>query len=163
MPLVLEDAFAGAAGAGAEEEAVTVVEGRPTRRRSVARGTSSYGSQVPCPEENRDSVYDSYIELGLELLQTAKCFRDRLIREERLVLPQRPLTDLRVLRFRDGIFQECLLKLIKGDDDAEELGKRVLKVALGSGVRELHLLQLTTSAACHLAGLFVEGRVPRPS
>jgi hypothetical protein len=38
---LFEGAFEGA-GATEEEDAVTVVEGMPTRMRSVARGTSSY-------------------------------------------------------------------------------------------------------------------------
>lgn len=44
-PLVLLAAAAGA-DAGAAEDAVTVVDGMPTRRRSVARGTSSFLEQM---------------------------------------------------------------------------------------------------------------------
>lgn len=76
----------------------------------------------------------TYIPLGLELLQALKLLGDGLIRQQRLILPQRPLADLRVLGLWNGILEEGLLKLVEGDDDAEELGKGVLQVTLGSCV-----------------------------
>lgn len=61
----------------------------------------------------------TYIPLGLELLQALEFLGNGFIGQERLVLPQRSLAYLGVLGFRDCIFEECLLKLVERDDDAE--------------------------------------------
>lgn len=86
-PLVPPDA----AGVGADpEDAVTAVEGIPTRIRSVARGTSSYAivqSQGLLIRKNKLGVkLGTYLPFRLELLQTYKRPRDALVREDGLVL-----------------------------------------------------------------------------
>lgn len=81
-----------------------------------------------------------HIPLGLELLQALKLARYALVGQQRLVLAQRALANLRVLGLGDGIFEEGLFELVERDDDAEELREGVLQVALGSGVGELHFL-----------------------
>ena len=85
-------------------------------------------------------LYAAYIKLGFEFLDSLELMRYCLVGQQRLVLPQRPLADVRVFGLGDGILHERLLQLIESHDDAEELGKRVLKIALGTRVGELHLL-----------------------
>lgn len=58
---------------------------------------------------------------------------------------QRPLAYLCVVGLGDGIFKKSLLELVEGDQDAEDLGQRVLKVALGACLGELDLLSRSVS------------------
>jgi hypothetical protein len=63
----------------------------------------------------------TYIPLRLELLEPHKRLCHRLVGKDGLVLLQRPLAYLGVIRFGDSIFEEGLLQLVQGDDDAEYL------------------------------------------
>lgn len=89
----------------------------------------------------------TYIPLGLELLEALELAGYRLVGQQRLVLAQRALANLRVLGLGDGILEEGLLELVEGDDDAEELGEGVVQVALGAGARELDFLRGGSVAA----------------
>lgn len=82
----------------------------------------------------------TYIPLGLELLQPNKRVCHRFIGNQRLVLLQAPLADLGVVSLGDGILEEGLFELVDGDEDAEDLGERVLQVTFGACVGELNLL-----------------------
>jgi len=86
-----------------------------------------------------------YIPLGLEIFKISKLPRNRLISQQRLILPQRSLADLSILCFRHSIFQKGLFELIKCYDNAEEFGEGFLEVALGTGVGELDFLHLAVS------------------
>ena len=83
---------------------------------------------------------ETYIPLGLDLLQSHKCLRYRVVSHERLVLLQRPLADLGVVDLGDSVFEECLLEFVEGDNNAEDLGQGILQVAFGACVGEFHLL-----------------------
>lgn len=82
----------------------------------------------------------TYIPLGLELFQPHKGIGDGLIGEDGSVLLQRPLADLSVLGFGDGIFEKGLLELVDGDNDAEDLSQRFLEVALCACLCEFDFL-----------------------
>lgn len=82
----------------------------------------------------------TYLPFGLEFLETFEFLGNGLICQQRLVLPQRSFANLRVLGFRNCIFQESPLKLVERNDDAKEFGERVLKIALGAGSSEFDLL-----------------------
>lgn len=92
----------------------------------------------------------TYIPLGLELFQSHKRLRDGLVGHERLVLLQRALAYFGVVRLGYGILQERAFQLVDGDDDAEDLGERVLQVALGARLGELDLLRPAAVSAQRL-------------
>jgi hypothetical protein len=125
---------------GAElDEAVMVVEGMPTRMRSVARGSSSCESRW-VSEEKETRRYNTHIPFRLELFQPDKCLCDSLVRQDRLVLLQGSLANLGVVGLGDGILEEGFFELVKSHEDAEDLGQGVLEVALSACLGELHLL-----------------------
>ncbi len=82
----------------------------------------------------------AYLPLSLELLQSHKSLCYCLVGDKRLVLFQRPLADLGVVGFGDGILEKRLFELIDGDDDAKDFGEGVLKITLGARVGELYFL-----------------------
>jgi hypothetical protein len=84
---------------------------------------------------------ETYIPLGLELLQSYKRLSYRLVGDQRLVLLQRTLADLGVVGLWDGILEESFLELVDGDNDAEYFGKRVLQIAFGPRISELDFLR----------------------
>lgn len=83
---------------------------------------------------------ETYIPLGFELLQPHEGLHDGLIGENGIVLLQRPLADLGVIRLGYGILEESLLQLVEGDDDAEDFGEGVMQVPLRAVVCEFYLL-----------------------
>lgn len=107
----------------------------PARRHRPKNGKREGGRGV----EGQARV--TYIPLRLEHLDAHKGPRHRLVGQDRLVLLERPLADLGVVRLWDGILQESLLQLVERHYDAKDLGERVLQVPLGAGVCELHLLR----------------------
>jgi hypothetical protein len=83
---------------------------------------------------------NTYIPLGLELLETLELPGDLLVGKKRLVLPQRPLAYLRVLCLGYSIFEVGFLEFVEADNDAEQFCQGVLNVALGARLGEFHLL-----------------------
>lgn len=87
----------------------------------------------------------AYIPLGLEIFKIAKFPSNRLILQQRFILPQRSLADFSVLCFRNSILKEGLFEFIECNYNAKEFGEGFLKVALGTGVRELDFLSSVVS------------------
>lgn len=66
---------------------------------------------------------ETYIPSGFEFFYALKLVGDGLVGQQRLVLSQRSLANLRVFRFWDRIFQERLFELVESDNDAEQFGE----------------------------------------
>ena len=97
------------------------------------------------------TVTVTYIPLPFECLQVAKRPCDRLVGETGLVLLEQSTACLRIVRFRDGVFQVGLFERIQSDDDAVDLGERIIQIPFGVCRRQLDFLR-TESATSRAKG-----------
>jgi hypothetical protein len=89
----------------------------------------------------------THIPFGLEVLEAAEGPRNGLFGKDGLVLLQRSVAYLGVVGFGYRVFEKGLFELVESDDDAEELGERVLKVALGASVCQFNFLEMTSDVS----------------
>lgn len=109
------------------------------RRRRRRRGGRRHGRGHADADALRRAG-DFQTPLRLELLQPHEGLGYRLIFEEGLVLLERAVAYLGVLRLGDGVLEEGLLELVEGYEDAEDFGEGVFEVAFGGGLGELDFL-----------------------
>ena len=81
-----------------------------------------------------------YPPLLFECFQVYKTIPDCFVICSRFVLPEKPTANFRILSLWNGVFDVCLFKAIKCDDDAIDFSKRIVEVSFGGAGRELHLL-----------------------
>lgn len=105
----------------------------------MARG-HSICSRISIVQREAAQRAITYLPLFRKLVQSAKCLRDRLIGKIGLVLLHQAVACLGVVGFGDGVFEVGLFYGVERDDDAVDLGQRVVQVALGIGRGELDFL-----------------------
>lgn len=106
----------------------------------MARG-HSICSRISIVQREAAQRAITYLPLFRKLIQSAKCLRDCLIGKIGLVLLHQPVACLGVVGFGDGVLQVGLLYGIERDDDAVDLGQRVVQVALCIGCRQFDFLE----------------------
>ena len=88
-----------------------MVAGRPIRRRSVARGTSSY--QLCFSNQLFARIAeDTYIPFVFELLKIPKFSFHSLVLQDRLVLLEQTVADIGIFVLGDGVFGVVFLEAV---------------------------------------------------